>query len=38
MAIYYTYNQTFIGFCAPYSQMRVKDLSHSFITQKLNEP
>ena len=25
MAIYYTYNQTFLGFCVPSSQMWVKD-------------
>ena len=33
MIIYYTYNQTIIGFCAPSSQMQVKDSSYPFITQ-----
>ena len=32
---YYTYNQTILGFCAPPSQMQVKDESYSFITQIL---
>ena len=32
MAIHYTYKQIFLGFCAPSSQMRVKDWNYSFIT------
>ena len=34
MAVHYTFNQTFLGFCAPSSQMRVKDWIYSFFTQK----
>ena len=30
--IYYTYNQIIFGFCAPSSQMQVKDYNYSFIT------
>ena len=35
MAIYYIYNQTFLGFYTPSSQMQVKDKSYSFITKKI---
>ena len=33
MAIYYTYNQTFLGFYVASSQMRVKDWGYSVVTQ-----
>ena len=34
MAIYYIYNQTFLELYTPSSQIRVKDRSYSYITEK----